>query len=369
MKLSMRVGIAVFLAVCVMMSAGSAWAVKIGDDVYSDEDLAVIKAIKKDYPELLPNFNLDAPTTYERDNDDLDIDWQFPPSISIGETAKTWIEDGATFDEDYFGCTLVWFKSGGDDTWRLGHLGIERTGLTTFDASKLTPLQYLYSLDFWNNTSLTTIILPDLPTLFALSISGKTVESVDISKLVNLVSLRVEETSVKALSLPASPEFKYLCCQGNSVLAELSGFYDKEVEVERFPWVDTPSIFRANPLLQEYSVTITSPENGTITKNGGDKIYNGDSVTFTVKANSSYKLGAVQINGASVTLTGETYTHKATSDVEVSAIFVEDNAPVTPPDNNNDNKNDNGGGGGCNAGFGMFGLLLAGLAILKHRKI
>jgi hypothetical protein len=27
------------------------------------------------------------------------------------------------------------------------------------------------------------------------------------------------------------------------------------------------------------------------------------------------------------------------------------------------------GGGGCNAGFGMFGLLLAGLAIRKHRKI
>jgi hypothetical protein len=28
----------------------------------------------------------------------------------------------------------------------------------------------------------------------------------------------------------------------------------------------------------------------------------------------------------------------------------------------------NGGSSGCNAGFGMFGLLFAGLAALKHRK-
>jgi hypothetical protein len=33
----------------------------------------------------------------------------------------------------------------------------------------------------------------------------------------------------------------------------------------------------------------------------------------------------------------------------------------------NNNTNNNGSGGGCNAGFGMFGLLLAGLAARKHR--
>jgi hypothetical protein len=43
--------------------------------------------------------------------------------------------------------------------------------------------------------------------------------------------------------------------------------------------------------------------------------------------------------------------------------------PVEPIDSDDDDPDDNGNGGGCNAGFGMFGLLFAGLAILKHRKI
>jgi hypothetical protein len=37
--------------------------------------------------------------------------------------------------------------------------------------------------------------------------------------------------------------------------------------------------------------------------------------------------------------------------------------------NSNNNNTDNSGGGGCNAGFGMSGLLFAGLAVLRHRKI
>jgi hypothetical protein len=326
----MRVGIAVFLAVCVMMSAGSAWAetVKIGDDLYSKEDLDVIKAIK---PELLPNFNLDAPTIEEMD-DLSEIAWQFPPSISIGETAKIWIEDGAANDEDYSGSSLGWFKSGGGDTWRLGYLGIYGTDLTTFDFKKLTPLENLYSLDMENASQTTMTILPDLPNLSALAIKGD-VESVDISKLVKLISLQVEDTGVKALSLPASPEFEYLLCQGNSDLAELSGFYGKEAKVKPFPGDGNPSIF-GNPQLKEYSVTITSPENGTITKNGGDKIYNGDSVTFTIKGDSGYKLGTLTINGSPVTLTGNTYTHKATGNVTVAATFVEDSGtdPTKPDD-------------------------------------
>jgi hypothetical protein len=35
---------------------------------------------------------------------------------------------------------------------------------------------------------------------------------------------------------------------------------------------------------------------------------------------------------------------------------------------NNNNGNNNGGSGGCDAGFGAFGLLLAGLAALKYRR-
>jgi hypothetical protein len=357
----MRLKLVSVLAVFMVMLAGSAWAANIDGETYNDADLAILKEIKADNPGVLSTMNLDNPATEDIVMTAEDLAEQpFPPSVKVGDTVKLWLGSTLSTDDEFLG----WIKV--EDEWRVEFFVV--AGAASFDASKLASLPYLGNLSFEYQNTLSNVTLPALDSLCVLEIQGKALKTIDISKLTSLTALQVIDTGVTSLTLPPSASLAYFKCNNNDDMTELSGYYAKEDEIKPFPWADN-DIVRYNAKLTQHTITIAPPANGTVTKNGGDKIYNGDSVTFTVKANSGYKIGAVQINGASVTLTGETYTHKATSDVEVSAIFVEDNTPVTPPDDNDGNKNDNGGGGGCNVGYGLIGLLLAGFAVLRVRPV
>jgi hypothetical protein len=312
-----------------MLVAGSAWA----EDIYNAGDLVALRSIKSDNPGLLAGMNLDAPTTDEFVVT-ADTTKFFPPSVEIGDVMKVWIRDGATFavDDDEYSEDLVgWIQDGGE--WRVMYLRVTGENLTSFNASKLSSLPHLSNIVFNNNHNITSVELPKLDNLYFLEIYGNSVTNVDVSKLTNLTVFGLNQTGVTVLTLPPSLNLAYFKCTRNNALIELSGFYAKETELKPFEFIGNDSIFyNSNSALQQHSVTISPSENGTVTKNGGDKIYNGDSVTFTVKANPGYKLDTFRIDGNSVTVTGGTYTHKATGDVTAAATFIGDSGESDDPD-------------------------------------
>ncbi|MDR2180013.1 MAG: hypothetical protein LBP21_06870 [Synergistaceae bacterium] len=281
---------------------------------YSTEDLAVLRTLKSDNPGMLADLDLDNPTI-----EDYLItadDGPFSPEVH-GATAKIWLPYGASLSDEYSGDVLFWIQSGGE--WRLMYLTVSGESLTSFDASRLSDLPFLSNITFNSDQNITSIALPKLDNLYALEIFGNSVTNVDVSNLTNLTAFRLTRTGVTSLTLPPSPKLAYFTCTENSALTELSGFYVKVSELEPYP--DSTNVLYDNPVLNQYPITILATENGTITKNGGDEIYNGDSVTFTVKANSGYKLDSFQINSTPITLLGETYEHKASGNVIASAVF------------------------------------------------
>jgi hypothetical protein len=326
----MRVWFAVFLAVLVAALSFTAETQAAID--YNAEDWAVLQSIKSNTPGIWPDLDFDNPNAedYVFQGEDDELAGMFPPSrVWEGDTLKFWWLTSAGED----GSFLIWMKTSNTNGWRVLGLCIQGSGVTSFDTSKLTDLPRLSMLAFDKDVGLTRIELSEaLQELYSVEIEGNKVEEVDVSKLTGLTAFRLSHTKVRSLALPQSSNLSYFLCSDNQMLEELSGFYDKETALKPFSWYGNTDIFMANPLLEQHSITITPPANGTITKNGGEKIYNGDSVTFTVKVNAGYKVKTFQINGAPVTLTGETYTHKATGDVTASATLVQDTEPVNPPD-------------------------------------
>jgi hypothetical protein len=348
MKFSKRIKIVSILVafVAILTFVGKGYA----DDSYSVSDLAALRSIKSANPGVLADIDLDNPTIEDyvitADDD------SFPPDL-IGEALKIWLPQGATLDnEDYSGDLLGWIQSGGE--WRLMYFTVSGESLTSFDSSRLSDLPFLSNITFNSSQNITNIALPKLDNLYALEIFGNSVTNVDVSSLTNLTAFRLSRTGVTSLTLPPSPKFAYFTCTQNNALTELSGFYAKTSELEPYPG-STPVLYD-NPALNQHSITILVTENGTITKNGGDEIYNGDSVTFTVKANNGYKLDTFRINSTPVTLTGNTYTHKATGDVTAEAVFVTGSSTDDSEDGgNNDN---NSGGGGCSTSSYAFALIV-----------
>jgi hypothetical protein len=322
MKWFTRVGIAALLAVCAVTWAGGAWAINIDGDNYSDEDLAVIKAIKRENPGVLATMNLDNPAIVDgvvTAEEAVHI-----PLSEVGDTLKFWIRDNAEseYEDEYSGDFVGWIRA--DGTWRVFYFTVSGTTSTSFDPSRLPSLPYLSNLVFNDeDSSLTSVALPALPNLYLLEIYSHNVKTVDVSKLTALTGFGLIRTRVESLTLPPSSNLAYLRLSQNEALTDLSGFYAKQEELDSFVWTDN-DMFYGNSALQQHTITITPSANGTITKNGGDKIYNGDSVTFTVKADAGYKVGTFTIDGSPVALTGSTYTHKATGNVTAAATFVED---------------------------------------------
>jgi len=336
-------------AILMFIFAGGAYAA----DNYNPEDLAVLRAIKSDNPGVLADLDLDNPTIEEVVIDAEDIG-QFPPFVKAGDVVKVWIRPGDSLDEseNFIGWIQV------DGIWRIMYVAGEGAGLLSFNASKLTDLPYLGNLSL---SEFARIELPALP-LHALEIEGNTVD-VDVSKLADLVAFRVTRTNVTKLTLPPSSKLEYFTCTMNTALTELTGLYGYDKELKPFP--GNNNVFYGNhPDLHQHTITITPSQNGMITKNGGDTIYNGDSVTFTVQANSGYKLDTFQINGTPATLTGNTYTHKAANNVTAAATFAKGTDETLPPDSNNS------GGGGCDAGIGGLAVLLVGaLAVFLKKRV
>jgi hypothetical protein len=326
-------------------------------DVYNADDLAVLRAIKNDTPGIWPTLDLDNPTVEDVVISDEDAG-MFPPDVKVGDVVRCWMPIGGTTDD----IILVWIK-GTDGEWRVTIVEISGAGVVSFDFSRLAQLPNLSLLWFGEDVGLTSVVMPvELQNLYGVEIDSQNVENVDVSKLTGLTAFELTGTKVVSLTLPPSSKLTYLSCIQNSLLTEVSGFYDKETRLEPSPGQDMSDIFLGNPLLLRHTITIAPTENGTITKNGGNTIYNGDSVTFTVAADSGYKVDIFQINGVPVTLVGNTYTHTATENITVAATFVEDSDPGDPTPEGGDN----GGSGGCNAGFGLFGLLP--LAVWVARK-
>jgi hypothetical protein len=310
MKFALKV--VLIFAILMLAFAGGANAANIGGDNYDDGDLAVLRAIL--------SLDLDNPTIGDYVVTDPDSE---PFPVNYGDVLKLWGPDQNALDDD--DPTVTWVQANG--TWRVMYLAVDGANLYS-----LASLPYLSSLALSGSAR---IELPAL-NLYALEIYGNggdignTVD-VNVSQLTDLVAFKLTRTRITNLTLPPSLKLDYFTCTVNPVLTGLIGYYNYGKELAPFP--GNNNVFFDNPLLLQRTITIMPTENGTITKNGGDTIYNGDSVTFTVAPNSGYKLDTFQINGTPVTLTGNTYTYNIINNVTVAATFVKENDDPTPAAN------------------------------------
>ena len=70
------------------------------------------------------------------------------------------------------------------------------------------------------------------------------------------------------------------------------------------------STYTSKPLCEppSYTITASAGDNGSISQQGEINVYHGDDITFTFTPDPSYEIDQVIVNGAPVTVTGNSYT-------------------------------------------------------------